>query len=258
MDTVSHDDRRTAYRTITRGDPEESGILCVHGSGGTHDVWRAQLSRLSDSRPVTALDLSGHGDSPDIDAEPGQPTLTAYADDVLAVAKSTDASILWGNSLGGAVCLDIALNREFTPEALILLGTGARLAVLPDLLAWLQEDFERAISFLHAPNRLFHTVDEAYVESSREQLEAVGPDVTYRDFKTCDRFDVRDQLTELTIPTLAVTGEHDELTPPWYHEYLADEIPTATWETIPDAAHLSMLEQPARVNARIADWLASL
>lgn len=257
MDSVSHDGRETAYRAMARGGTQP-GLLCVHGSGGSHEVWRAQLARLSDTRPVTALDLSGHGASTDIDREPGPATLAAYADDVLAVAESTGASILCGNSLGGAICLEIALNRDYTPDALVLLGTGARLAVLPELLEWLQDDFDRAISFLHEPDRLFHAVDEPYVEASREQLESVGPAVTYRDFKTCDTFDVRDRLAAISVPTLTMTGEHDELTPPMYHEYIADTVSTATWDTIPDAAHLSMLEQPTLVNQRITDFLASL
>lgn len=256
MDSITHHGRTTAY--THRGDGTNEGILCVHGSGGTHAVWRAQLARLAADRPITALDLSGHGQSDNITTAPGEPTLNAYADDVLAVATETDADILCGNSLGGAVILHIALTRNFDPSALLLVGTGARLAVLADLLDWLQTDFEQAISFLHQPGRLFHNPPDKLIDHSKGTMRTIGSAVTYRDFKTCDVFDVRDDLSTITTPTLAVTGEHDGLTPPWYHEYLSDTMPTADWTTIPDAAHLSMLESPTRFNQTVHDFLSEL
>src|SRR6056297_2609747 len=111
MEDVTHHGRTTAYRTADR-DATGAPLLCVHGSGGTHDVWNGQLGRLASDRPVVAVELSGHGDSQDVDADPGWETLSAYADDVLAVADETDAGVLVGNSLGGAVALQLVIERD--------------------------------------------------------------------------------------------------------------------------------------------------
>ncbi|MFB6300798.1 MAG: alpha/beta fold hydrolase [Halobacteriales archaeon] len=254
METVDHHGRTTAYQHMDRGGAG-TPVLCVHGSGGTHEVWKGQLARLASERPVAALDLSGHGESTDIDTDPGPATLAAYAHDVIAVAEATGAGTLVGNSLGGAVVLHIALETTFVPDALVLVGTGARLSVRDDLLAALQSDFESAIETLHSDDLLFHTEATSYHEMSRAALRAAGPRITYRDFATCDQFDVRDQLDTIECPTLALTGEHDGLTPPWYHEYLAEHIPNAEWTTIPQAAHLSMLEQPDGFNEAVSTFL---
>ena len=141
METVTHRGRETAYRRSDRGG-DGAPLLCVHGSGGNKGVWKSQF-RLADDRPVVAMDLSSHGDSDDIDAEEGYSTLSAYADDVIAVAEATDAAVLVGNSLGGAVVMHVALERDFDPEALVLAGTGARLSVNEDLLGWLADDFDQ-------------------------------------------------------------------------------------------------------------------
>ncbi|PSP75248.1 alpha/beta hydrolase [Halobacteriales archaeon QS_3_64_16] len=261
MDTAAHHGRETAYRVV---DTEGPRLCYVHGSGADHRLWVQQYATGG-----TALDLSGHGESEDIDADPGYEALSAYADDVLAVAEATDSNVLVGNSLGGAVCLHALLERETDIEALVLAGSGAKLGVLSRLRDWLDEDFERAISFLHEPDTLFHdpgalgsdtdgtseTNGNDSIERSKATMRATGREVTQRDFLSCHHFDVRDRLDEITIPTLALCGEYDRLTPPEYHQYLAAEIPEARREVLPDAAHLAMLERPEQFEGAVARFL---
>lgn len=253
METISHLGRETAYTQSDRGGDGPS-VLFVHGSGATHAVWKAQ-HRLADRVPVAALDLSGHGESDDIDAIPGYTALAAYAGDVLAVAEATDAQVLVGNSLGGAVIMHLLIERGYSPDAVVLTGTGARLGVLEDLLEWLDSDFERALEFLHADGRLFHDPDPRLRELSIEQMRETGQEVTRRDFLTSHRFDVRDRLEEIDVPVLAVYGEYDQLTPPWFHEFIVEHVQDGTLAEIEDAAHLAMLEQPAAFNDALASFL---
>jgi 3-oxoadipate enol-lactonase len=253
METVSHHGRKTAYEFHDRG-TEGTPMLCVHGSGGSSGVWKSQ-ARLAEERPVVALDLSGHGESEDIEAETGFSTISAYADDVIAVADETGSRVLVGNSLGGAILLHIALYREFEPEAIVLAGTGARLAVLEDLLAWLDNDFERAVDFLHEPGHLFSDADEQLLTPSRESMYDCGQAVVERDFRSCHTFDVRGELGGIDVPALAVCGEHDRLTPPEYHEYLTAEIPDCELAVIAEAAHMVMLERPQEFNGTVSNFL---
>ncbi|WP_418285756.1 alpha/beta fold hydrolase [Halorubrum sp. DTA46] len=253
MKRVTHHDRDTAYRVSDRGGDGPTTCF-VHGSGGSKDVWKAQ-NRLSDRFPVVALDLSGHGDSDDVPTAAGPETLDAYADDVVAVAAETEATVLCGNSLGGAVALWVALERDLSLDGLVLAGTGAKLAVTEPLLDALATDFDRAVEFLHEADRLFHDPPSEYLELSRAGMHGCGRAVTERDFRTCHAFDVRDRLDEIGVPSLAVVGEYDSLTPPQYHEYFADRIADCERATVEDAAHLAMLERPAAFNAAIADFL---
>ena len=252
-EAVTHHGRTITYRHEDRGG-DGTPILCVHGSGGSHAVWKSQF-RLASDRPVVAVDLSGHGDSDDVDADPGFGALSAYAGDVIAVAEETGARTLVGNSLGGAILLHIALHRDFEPDALVLAGAGAKLAVLEDLRVWLRDDFERAIEFLHEPGHLFYDPDERLVEFSRNAMRECGQEVTRRDFETCHGFDVRDDVGEITVPCLAIVGEHDQLTPPRYHEYLVKNVPDAELSVVDDAAHLAMLERPEAFNRALSAYL---
>jgi pimeloyl-ACP methyl ester carboxylesterase len=256
MEWVTHHGRDTAYRVSDRGGDGPT-VCFIHGSGGSKDVWKAQ-ARVSDRFPVVALDLSGHGDSDDIDASAGPEALDAYADDVVAVAEATGATVLCGNSLGGAVALRVALDRDLSLDGLVLAGTGAKLAVAEPLRDALATDFDRAIEQLHEPGRLFHDAPPEYVELSRAGMRECGRAVTERDFCTCHAFDVRDRLDEITVPSLAVVGEHDALTPVEYHDSLADRIDDCERAVIEGAAHLAMLEQPDAFNTALAAFCSRL
>jgi pimeloyl-ACP methyl ester carboxylesterase len=253
MQQVTHHGRTTTYESFDRGASGET-VLFVHGSGGSRRLWKSQ-ARIADEFPLVTLDLSGHGGAEDTDASAGFESLSAYADDVLAVAEETDASVLVGNSLGGAVALHVLLEREATFDGVVLAGTGAKLAVLDDLREWLADDFERAVEFLHGPDRLFHDPDPQMLELSKESMHACGQRVTERDFLTCHEFDVRDELGGLDVPTVCIVGEHDQLTPPHYHDYLADAMDGRV-AVVEDAAHLTMLEQPEAFNSAVTRFVA--
>ena len=252
METVFHDGRTTAYRVTDFGSGPR--VCYVHGAGGTHGVWVEQYGDR-DGPPAAAVDLSGHGDSDDVVTDPGTETLEAYADDVVAVCEATGASVLCGHSMGGAVALWVAAERDLDLSALVLTDSGAKLGVDDGLLESLERNFESAVASLHVPDTLFHDPDDELIEVSERGLLSTGPAVTLRDFRTCDAFDVRDRLGEVTLPTLAVCGEHDRMTPPRFHGYLAAELSDCEFEEIPGAAHMSMLERPERFNEAVRSFL---
>ncbi len=255
MNTLTHDGREVAYRHT---EPEADGptTLYVHGSGGTHQLWVNQYAASGPADPAVALDLSGHGQSDDIETQPGPETMAAYAADVAAVAQKTDAAVLVGNSLGGAVVLTAVLDGFYDPAALVLAGTGAKLSVHESIRSLLREDFEAVISLLHDESLLFSSADEEVITASQQALRETGQRVTRRDFLTCHSFDVRDRLTELEVPSLALVGADDGLTPPSYHEYLAAELPNCELTVLEDAGHLAMAERPASFNEAIESFLS--
>ncbi|WP_144903363.1 alpha/beta fold hydrolase [Halobellus captivus] len=253
MQSITHNGRETAYRTFDRGG-EGPTVLAVHGSGGTHRVWSAQ-AKLADRFPLIAVDLSGHGDSDDVSAEPGYEALSAYVDDVVAVAEAADADVLLGNSLGGAVVLTALLERDLDVSGAVLAGTGARLPVLDDLFQWVATDFDRVVEFFHKPDHLFHDADEGTLGVSESALRNTGQAVLERDFRTAHAFDVRGQLSAIDVPALALVGEYDRLTPPHYHEELCAALPDCELSVIDDAAHLAMLERPGAFNDALTDFL---
>ena len=69
------------------------------------------------------------------------------------------------------------------------------------------------------------------------------------------RFDARDRLGGLSLPTLCVTGRLDTATPPADAERLAGLIPEARLELVDGAGHLLPMERPDDLNRLIRSFL---
>lgn len=227
---------------------EKPSLLFLHGAGGTHRHWGKQTQGIGDANRA-ALDLPGHGHS----KGKGRQTIEEYADLVaeFVVALDLESPTVVGHSMGGAIALDLALRYGDRLGDLVLVGTGARLRVMPSLLQGLRGEYESTVDLLcgYAYGPL---ASEEMVRSGREEMMAIGPEVLLGDLLACDRFDVMGCLSEVRLPTLVICGEEDQLTPLKYSQFLADHIPGARLVTIPEAGHMVMLEKPQETTDAIA------
>lgn len=231
-----------------RGGGGAPPLVCLHGAGGSHQHWGWQLQALGDLVRVIAPDLPGHGRS----AGHGYADIAAYGRALVAILDALDVerAILAGHSMGGAIALWIALHNPERVAGLALIATGARLRVAPAFLTGLQETPAATISDM---------VPYLYGPAAAPELRAAGetafhasdPTVFHADFVACDRFDLRDQLAQIAAPALVVCGEQDQMTPPKYSRYLAEQLANAELALVPDAGHMVMLECPDVVNAAL-------
>ena len=93
-----------------------------------------------------------------------------------------------------------------------------------------------------------HRGDEAILGRIRAMTERLGKDVFVRQSRL-ERPDNRAALAALTCPVLVACGAEDTVTPPAHHREMAALIPGAKLEIIPDAGHMTPLEQPDAVTA---------
>lgn len=229
--------------------------LClVHGSGGSAGVWIRQLEGLADSARVIALDLPGHGES----GGQGSREIEPYAAIVRGFIEGMKLSkvILGGHSMGGAVAQAVALTHPELLAGLVLVGTGARLRVLPKIFELLERDYPEGVRFVislavspGAPPEL--------VESLARQTLRTPQAVLVGDLRACDRFDVMARTGEMRLPTLIICGSEDRLTPPKYARYFRERIARSRLALIPEAGHYVQLERPEATTAAISEFLAS-
>lgn len=222
----------------------------IHGAGCNATAFAAQREAFAQS---VALDLPGHGAS-----QGAAESIEDFADAVAANLERLDIddAVLCGNSMGGAIVLELALRAHPRVAAVVLVGSGARLRVAPSIFEAFTDDFEVAAHTL--AHRFFATPEPRFVEAAAAMLLATGQRRTVADFRACDAFDRVSRLGEIALPTLAVTGAHDQLTPPKYAFLLADRIPGGQARIIEGAGHLAMLERPDETNAVLRAFLEHL
>lgn len=243
--SIWYEDNRdpTVHRTVT---------VMVHGAGGTHHDWPAELRRLPEASAV-APDLPGHGRSPG----PGRQSVAAYAADIITLldALKINRAIIAGHSMGGGIALKMALTYPDRVAGLILVGTGAKLSVHPDILNGALTETEKVIALISGWEWAEGT-DEQLRRLSRKRLAETPPAVLHGDYVACNAFDVRPQIGQIKAPTLIVGGTADRMIPFKYNVYLHEHIARSQLAAIEGGGHKVMLEQPQAVAGVVQQWLA--
>lgn len=236
------------------GTGRDPAVLFVHGAGGTHAHWRFQMRHVGQQWRALAVDLPGHGDS----QGDGYRTIPEYRDFVQALldALGIPRAVLVGHSMGGGIAQSFALAYPGRLAGLVLVGTGARLRVHPDIFAAIQRDMEEAgrliSQWAYSDSALPGTVAqaaEAFARNRATVLEA--------DFQACNTFDLMGEIAAIRVPTLVLCGAEDRLTPVKYARFLQQEIPGAALTAILGAGHLVMLEKPGEVNRALTSFLGA-
>jgi 3-oxoadipate enol-lactonase len=70
------------------------------------------------------------------------------------------------------------------------------------------------------------------------------------------KIDVTARLKEIKLPALVICGEDDPGTPPAMAREIHQNLPGSKLVLIPQAAHLSNVEQPEAFNRALADFLS--
>lgn len=123
---------------------------------------------------------------------------------------------------------------------------GARAGRLEQILS----DFMRPEFLAPGPHRT------EILAMLREMGMYLGPEVFVRQARALQRRrDQQGTLRRCKVPSLVLCGEHDGLTPPKRHTFMAELIPYAELRIIEGAGHLPTLEQPAATTAALRDWL---
>ena len=89
-------------------------------------------------------------------------------------------------------------------------------------------------------------------------MAETGPAGLHGDFLACDRFDVRERLAQIGVPTLVIGGTADRMTPLRLSQSLAERIPGARLQVIQDAGHTMALERPDEVAAAVRQFIGEL
>ncbi len=231
-------------------------MILLHGACESSSFWKAQIDELQEQHHLVLLNLPGHGQS----AKPGEEvSIPMYTEIVKEAINGLElkSPVVAGHSMGGAIAMTLAVEHPKLPRGLILANTGAKLGVLPEILAGLETDFAETIRDLVAPRELGSVQADQLLEWISNEMVLTDPAVGLEDFLACSRFDLRTRLKEIKVPSLVIAGDQDKLTPMKWGVYLNDNIADSELTLIPGTGHLTMLERPETFNQVLKEFLSS-
>jgi long-chain acyl-CoA synthetase len=216
-------------------------FVFLHGFGGQAEQWQYQLQKFSIENRVVALDLRGHGlsDKPARGYEMEQ--IQADLGIALQALKIRGKFVLIGHSFGGAIATDFALSHPERIERLVLIATAGEFKLqpmfrlglnLPDWLLQLVGLFTR--KWLSAPPQALKPLYKANLS------KWVG----------------WDKFSALTVPTLVIRGDRDQVFQRAFFEDVARSIPDSLEADIGASGHMVMLERREAVERAIERFLA--
>ncbi len=227
-------------------------ILFIHGSGWNTHMWYSQRDYLKSSMEVVLVDLPGHGESPGN----GCDSVEDYRDAIYEMIRelNIEKCYIAGHSLGGAIAISLSLAYPDILKGIILIGTGARLRVLPQILEGIIKDKENTVRNISELAFSKKTTSVLKDQAIYETMKCKG-EVVYKDFCACNRFDVMDTINSIRVPALIICGNDDALTLPKYSLYLHEAIYGSQLTLIDGAGHMVMMEKPMEVNRAIEEFV---
>jgi len=239
-------------------------LVFMHGIGGNRGNWRAQLPEFARRFACAAWDARGYGASDDY-AE--ALAFDDFIDDLLRLLDhfGTPRAHLVGLSMGGRIAMRAALLHPSRVATLTLVDTHEGFEAFSPEQRQAFVDSRRApllagkeprdiadavarslVSPRARPEHLQQLVDSIaalHKESYIKSLQATVDQVVLGD------------ISAIRCPAHFIVGAYDTLTPVAMHHEMAAKMGDAPVTVLPDAGHLSNIENAPAFNAAALRWL---
>ncbi len=242
-------------------------VLLLHAFPLSAHMWEPQISALREAGyGVIAPNVYGFDGSP---SKPGW-RMDDYAAELCTLLDSLDCGrvTVAGLSMGGYQAFAFWRRHPERTASLVLCDTRAN-ADGPEALAHRME-FRRAVEKKGAAEAAERMVPNFFARKSYDEkpgmvarvreaiLRQPAADISEAMRAIAERPDSIGLLPAITCPTLFINGDADGVTPPITASDMHARLPGSKLELLPDAGHLSNLEQPELFNRLLLEHLDRL
>jgi L-proline amide hydrolase len=266
---------RTWYRIVGEGQDEgKLPVLYLHGGpGGTHDYLEPLEAMAETGRRAIFYDQIGCGKS-DLPDDPSLWKVETFVDELGEVRRhlGLDRLHIFGNSWGGMLAMEYALTQPTGVASMIVASSPASIpqwvAEANRLRSLLPEDVQETLTsheeagttdspeYEQACLVFYHRhvcrLDEwpdcvlrsfAFIEEHGVVYKTMNGPSEFHVIGPLKDWDITGRLDEIRIPTLVITGEHDEATPA-INETVSSGIRGSESVIYPGASHMAHVEDP--------------
>jgi len=242
-------------------------VIFLHAFPLDHTAWQAQMAALAPEFRTVAFDVRGLGQS---ELGSGQYTMETYVEDLVQLMDLLEIpqAVLCGLSLGGYIALRCFEKYPERVSALVLSNTRSEAdnnqgkLNRAESIFLLQSQGVEAFTRGFVPKFTGKTTQEQHPEVTQKitrmilSQEAAG--IVSAQLAMISRTDTGHVLPNIQVPTLVIGVEEDPLIPAEQSKALAEKIPGAEFALIPQAGHMSNLENPEKFNEALLKFLRKL
>jgi len=241
-------------------------ITFVTGIANDLTMWDTQVEALGKDYRTLRYDLRGHGDTL---ATEGDYSMELLVRDLagLLIELNIEKTHLVGLGLGGAIVQAFAIEHPQRVNTLMpcccrakmvpefaemwhklreaVANEGVEVIVEPTAQRWFSDEFKAA-----NPKVL---QDVRNMIRATTTLGYLGVTAAFLGLN------LEDKLAQIKAPTLYLSGAEDKMGgPPALMAELAKKVPRAQHHSVPKAAHIANIQNPAGFNKEVGDFLKRL
>ena len=245
-------------------------VVLIHGFPFSHKMWTfpgGQTEALAARYRVIAYDVRGHGES---EIGDGHYTIELFVDDLIGLLDHLGISkaVLVGLSMGGYIALRATERHPDRVRGLVLCDTKSdsdsneakikRAASIKSIKANGPRVFaEGFVAGVFTPESM--TAKAEAVKAIQSIIERTAPiSLCGTTLALAARTDTTAFLPSIAVPVLIMVGERDLLIPPAVSEAMKEKIPNSEIRLIPNAAHLSNVENAPEFNTHLLEFLQKI
>jgi pimeloyl-ACP methyl ester carboxylesterase len=243
----------------------------IMGTGSPGRVWELHQVPALLAAGYRVCTFDNRGIAPSFEAPSGM-TIDDLAADTAGLIEVLDegSALVVGTSMGARVAQEVALGRpELVRKAVFMAGHG-RLDQFQKTLSFGEHELDASgvklpVKYEAAMTAVMNLSPATMADpnAARDWLdlfEFTGGPVTpgIRAQRRMDHdFDRMQAYRGIKVPCLAIGFADDRMIPPYLSREVAEVIPGARYQEVPDAGHYGYLERPEAVNKILLDFFGA-
>ena len=257
MPTFTSNDAQINYQTF--GDATKPALIFSNSLGTNFQMWHAQIDFFQQDFFVICYDTRGHGAS---SAPQGPYSIDQLGQDVVNLLDhlNVEKAAFCGISMGGLTGQWLAIHRPERFNQVVVCNTAAKIGqeqAWNDRAALVREQGLQPIAST-AASRWF---TEPFIQSNATVVNNLQNDLaagSAEGYASCcealAKADVREQLTDITVPVLVVAGQQDPVTTVVDAQFMVERIANSQLFEI-NASHISNVELPNEFNQAVKQFI---
>ncbi len=243
------------------GDPSHPALVLSNSLGANLSMWDAQVPAFERHFRLLRYDMRGHRQS---SSPPPPYSVPELAGDLLSLADflGINRFHLCGLSVGGMIGMTLALQSPARLQKLILCNTATKIGTHESWNSRIETVRTKGMKEVArtTPARwftpAFQSSSPAVVAATMQILQSHDPEGYVGGCCAVRDFDAREDVAQIRVPTLVISGAYDPAATPADGRFLADRIPGARYVEL-NTAHISSIEAADPLTAAVISFLSA-